>query len=65
MCYYLIVNNINIKEIKEYLYNYIEYAVRPEMEKLNDYDKKQVNNRIYRISNLINNLKLNTNKKNK
>ena len=61
---FLIDKNIQIKKIKEYLENYIQYAVRPEMEKLNDYDKKQVNNRIYRIRNKINNLKINNHKKN-
>ena len=59
----LLDKNIEIKQIKEYLENYIEFAVRPEMEKLNDADKKQVNNRIYRIRNLIKSLKPNTNKK--
>ena len=61
---YLIVKNMEIDIIKEYLENYIQFGVRPEMEKLKDYEKKQVNNRICRVRNLINDLKPNTNKKN-
>ena len=50
-------NNELIDIIKEYLENYIQFGVRPEMEKLKDYEKKQVNNRIYRVRNVLKNLK--------
>ena len=58
---YLIDKNIEIKEIKDYLENFIQYAVRPEMETINYNEKKQVNNRIYRIRNVVNSLKPKTN----
>ena len=47
-CYYnLLDKNRTIQQIKEYQKNYIQFAIYPEIEKLNNYDKRKVyNNRI-------------------
>ena len=52
------LKNITIEKIKTYQNNYIEYFVKPKMDKINkQFNKDCINNRIKALEKLVNNLK--------